>query len=380
LFNTCTINNTSICDFQTGNQHMKQCKLQRLQTIAFHRIPKSQETKLFSEIAVAILLIGIFLLPVSYNVQAATTATSTVQLSGFISKNTSLLYVDNAVWIADGNYGGTFSIDKQYVLGDQTKLTTCINTLKNNNIKYALIWVGTWNTVNIAAPFIDNPMLGTSPYPIRSNFPDICSQFRSAGIIPIAWVEDGSAVNSWGPNHGIPNLAPQYHQAYYTEIQRIMAMGFSGFSDDIEQWTGTHQNWLDYHNNQAIMLHSIGKLCMPALEFDMRQNTNMYLNVDYIINMFYGSTSLFEDPQGDYYWQENFGMYEGNHGSPASPVILGIRNYNDKNPLSWQLAQAQRCISTYGAPNLSGFSFWLYEYMASQNPTDWTDWNDFIVI
>jgi hypothetical protein len=54
--------------------------------------------------------------------------------------------------------------------------------------------------------------------------------------------------------------------------------------------------------------------------------------------------------------------------------------YGNKYPLAWQLNKASEWISTYGAPNLVGFCFWLYEYMESRpdSPDDWAQWNYWI--
>ena len=92
--------------------------------------------------------------------------------------------------------------------------------------------------------------------------------------------------------------------------------------------------------------------------------------------MFYSNRSTFEDPQGPYYWQENFGEYQGNNKPPTSPVIVFLFNavYN-KNPLSWQLNEASKYLGLYGHPNLYGFGIWLYEYMSD---ADWGVWDEWV--
>jgi hypothetical protein len=157
-----------------------------------------------------------------------------------------------------------------------------------------------------------------------------------------------------------------------------MAMGFSGYSEDMETYTGTLTQWIAYHNQQATMLHAIGKLSMPAVPMDWQQNINPYLYVDFIQTMFYGYSSSFESPSAAAWWQENFGQY-GRNTPPASPLILGIINMPPNTyPLSWQLSQATNLKNTYGAPNLAGFALYNYEYMGSPNPDDWTQWNNWI--
>ena len=94
--------------------------------------------------------------------------------------------------------------------------------------------------------------------------------------------------------------------------------------------------------------------------------------------MFYSNKSTLEDPEAAAFWQENFGEFLLNNQPPASPVILGIMNYDgNAHPLKWQLNQIDELLAKYGHPKLAGFSIWLYEYMGT-NPDDWQQWNNWI--
>ena len=265
-------------------------------------------------------------------------------------------YADNAVCIMDGQYG-------DYSL--KTNLAGVISTLVANHIKYAVIFVGFWNASNQSAPSI--------MYQYSSSFySSMCASFIAAGIVPIAWGESY-------PDHGVgtPNLTPAYYAGYNTAVADCMAMGFSGYCEDMETYTGTLTQWIDYHNQQAVMLHGIGKLCMPAVPMDWQQNINPYLHVDFIQTMFYGYSSNFESSSADGWFQENFGQWYQNN-PPASPVILGIINQYNTHPLSWQLNECLRCINTYGAPNLAGFQIYNYESMGRESPDDWAQWSNWI--
>ena len=230
---------------------------------------------------------------------------------------------------------------------------------------------GYWNATNPAAPFI---VYSYTP----SYMNVICKAFIVAGIIPIAWVETNGV--------GTPNITPANYAVYNQAVVNTVAMGFSGYSEDIEIYTGTVTQFIAYLNQQATLLHSLNKLAMPAVTCNSGGgiNLNQYLNVDYILSMFYHSTSLFEDPSADIYWQENFGLvsYYSTFGTPASPVILGILtptvantlpiNYN---PLSWQLSQFNRLLNTYGSQNLIGISLFDYDYMSAQDWNSWLTWS-----
>ena len=257
----------------------------------------------------------------------------------------------------EGQYG-------KYALSN---LTETISTLVDNHIKYAVIFVGFWDVSNPYAPSI--------MYQRSSSFyGSMCTAFVDAGIVPIAWGESY-------PDHGvgIPNLSPAYYAGFNTAVANLMALGFSGYSEDMEIYTGTVTQWVDYHNQQAVMLNSIGKLSMPAVPMDWAVNLNRYLHVDFIMSMFYGYSSSFEDlASAPIWWQKNFGVGTYSAYPPASPIICGILNMENTYPLSWQLDEASKYLNTYGASNLVGFAIYNYESMGIESPDDWAQWNNWI--
>ena len=85
--------------------------------------------------------------------------------------------------------------------------------------------VGYWNAANPSAPTI-NPHFHPLSY-----YSSVCTTLKNAGIIPIAWVEGGV---SWGESVGTPNITPANYAAYNARIAQVMAIGFSGYSEDIE--------------------------------------------------------------------------------------------------------------------------------------------------
>ena len=267
-------------------------------------------------------------------------------------------YNNNAVWLGEANDP----------IG--TNLQGLISTLTANHIKYAVIMVGYWNAANPAAPTI-NPHF----HPI-SYYSSVCTALKNAGIVPIAWVEGGV---SWGESRGTPNITPAYYAAYNARVAEVMAVGFSGYSEDIETWTGTQTQYIAYLNQQNTFLDGLNKLCMPAVSSNNGgNNINQYLHVDYILSMFYWTSSLFEQPDADIYWQEEFGLgpYHSTFGTSGSPILFGLDGVQgNQNPMSWQLSQFTRCLNTYGSDNLAGIALWTYDFMNTAEWNNWASWN-----
>ncbi|MFH8086715.1 MAG: hypothetical protein QW609_02750 [Candidatus Aenigmatarchaeota archaeon] len=283
-----------------------------------------------------------------------------------------IYYTENAVWIQDAPWP---RMNKNILSSNLTKV---IDDLTKNHIKYAIVMVGYYdgksptNQVLWQRTTTGGYMDGGPPN--VTFYKEIVNALHAANITAIAWIEDTNGPIDVRPSNW-PNLISQ--------INLTLQWGFDGYSDDIETINGTHQDYINWLNNVTVWLHSLNKLSMPAVGYDWRMDTNPYLHVDYIVTMFYGAASLF-DPSNpyshevEYYWQENFGMAWGRNNPPASPVILGIMNfYGNTYPLAWQLNRAGELIKKYGAPQLKGFSLWLYEYVGT-NPTDWSQWNYWI--
>lgn len=314
---------------------------------------------MLAEIAISfILTILLFISTVSSN------GTTTVSISNFgtiTTTSSTLVYADNIAVIMDGQYG-------DYSL--KNNLSGVISTLSANHIKYAVVFVGFWDVSNPIAPSIQ--------YQYSSSFySSMCASFLAAGIVPIAWGESY-------PEHGVgtPDLTvPANIAGFNTAVAGCMALGFSGYCEDMEIYTGNLIQWIAYHNQQAVMLHGIGKLAMPGVPMDWEETINPYLHVDFMQVMFYGYNSNFESPNADGWFQEVFGEYAGRGPPkpPASPIIFGICNQLNVNPLSWQLNELKRCMGLYGTPNLAGFQIYNYESMGRVgDPNDWAQWNNWI--
>jgi len=267
-----------------------------------------------------------------------------------------VMFEERAVWIMNAAWS-RFSSDKKYVLIDH--LDEVVKDLANNNITMAFVFVGYWD-----------PATATIGYTMTdSQITYVINALHSKGVKVLAWAEDS----------GEMDIVNQ-RQILYNEIIECMEKGFDGYHDDIENYTPncSHQDYIDYLNDATNLLHDTNKLMTAAVAFDWEQNTNPYLYMDYIVTMFYSDQSKCEDPQGKWYWQENFGQYGGNNNPPASPVIIGLMNYyGNQHTLAWQLDWVTKEVASDPHPQLSGFCIWLYEFMTE---TDWQTWKYWITV
>jgi hypothetical protein len=262
-------------------------------------------------------------------------------------------FEERAVWIMNAAWSH-FPTNKQYVLIDH--LDEVVADLENNNITMAFTFVGYWDP---ATAIIDYTMTD-------AQITNAVNALHAKGIRVLAWAEDS----------GQMDIVNQ-RQAIFDEITECMDKGFDGYHDDIESYTPNceHHDYIDYLNNATTLLHSMNKLMTAAVAFDWEQNTNPYLRMDYIVSMFYSDQSKCEDPQGKWYWQENFGQYAGNDNPPASPVIVGLMNYyGNEHPLTWQLNWVTKELTLDPHPQLAGFCLWLYEYMTVNDWQTWKYW------
>lgn len=320
-------------------------------------VTRRWNAKFFGLLLVSIMLAGISL---SATATSSLDSSVTIPSSGAIATSGSN-YTANAVWIMGASWG-SFASNERYVLTQH--LSDVVANLTGKHIEFAFTFVGYWNpTTSIIGYTMTDAQITT-----------MITALHGIGIKVLAWAEDNGAIDVTAANRA--NL--------YAAITNCMNKGFDGYHDDIESYTGTLQDWINYENNATVVLHGLGKLMTAAVAFDWAQNTNQYLHMDYIVSMFYGSHSTFEDSQAAAYWQEDFGEYSGHNTPPASPMIIGIMNapspYNTQ-PLTYQLTNASTFLSAYRHPQLVGFCIWLYEFMGarSDGANDWSVWNSWIM-
>lgn len=261
-------------------------------------------------------------------------------------------YTVNAVWIQNA---GWVAMNKNILT---TNLTKVVNDLESGNITFAFVFAGYWDASSSTIGYAEPDSVWTS----------VINALHAVNIKVLAWVE----------NNGTMNVSATNWSTLFSQIGTCMSKGFDGYNDDIENWYGTLQTWIDWENNCTLYVQSLGKIMTADVGYDWQQNTNPYLHMDYVVSMFYSSRSTLENPQAAAFWQEDFGEYSGHNTPPASPMIMGIMNYyGNTYTLEWQLTQIDNYLAAYGHPQLVGFCIWLYEYMGT-NPDDWTQWNYWI--
>ena len=261
-------------------------------------------------------------------------------------------YSTNAIWIQDMSW---VRMNPNILTKNLTKI---VDDLSHGSVKFAFVFAGYWNSDTSTIMYNENDSVFTA----------VINALHVVDIRVLAWVE----------NDGPMNVSEANRQSLYGQITTCMNKGFDGYNDDIEDWNGTLQNWIDYENNCTAVLHKLSKLMTADVVWDMQQHINQHLHVDYIVSMFYSNVSTLESPHAATSWQEDFGEDQGHNTPPASPIIMGIMNYyGNKYSLAWQLEQVDKYLTTYNHPQLAGFCLWLCEYMGT-NADDWSQWNNWI--
>jgi len=225
--------------------------------------------------------------------------------------------------------------------------------LDNANIHCIIVWTGNWNpdhTINYAdSPTVWTQFIGTVKA-INSNFKVL------------------ALVNGWG----IDISDPTYRTAMLNAVQQLVSSApFDGFNDDLENFTGTNQNLIDYWQAEASLVKGMGKIATVDLGVDWPyqiEDVYPYLtNFDYIMPMFYGKI---EDANALSYWNRILS------NSPV-PVIMGLDvDSNDMNnfPLSQQLSWIDQALNSSYHSNLVGFSIWAYDYWNDNDFAAWNNW------
>jgi hypothetical protein len=281
-------------------------------------------------------------------------------------------YSQDATWIGDAGYNSCANYS--YVLRSSTTMTKLLNSMQANHIKYAVVLVSYITSSGTLSAYDGNTYEENS-----STYATFISGCHARGIKAIVWLEPSATVSVVPGSAAITTIT--------NEVVALMRQGWDGFSDDMESsYSGTLQDYIWYVNNMTVTMHDMGKLMMPAIPCDSAQDMNMHLNVDFILSMFYSTESWFE-PQGaggtlsneEGLWAEDFGLYGGDHGAPASPLIMGIMtdsNYNNY-ALAYQLNKTAWFMQAVTHRNLDGFSLYQWECMADYWSDDWEQWDYF---
>lgn len=158
----------------------------------------------------------------------------------------------------------------------------------------------------------------------------------------------------------------------YTAITACVNKGFDGFQDDLETYTGTTQNYIDYLTGVASTVHGLGKTASAALGCGYAypvETVYPTLTLDYVCPMVYNG--------GPFNQSEMEDVIPRVLENSAVPVMLGLRiDRPEEKPytLESQLGWVETILAT-GYPEFVGFSLWIYDDMVSG---DWTAWDNYV--
>jgi hypothetical protein len=276
----------------------------------------------------------------------ATMLIATIIVSFFVLTNVPSSRLHNCVWIGPSSEG-------LEVMNNPSLWHSIALRLKDANINCIIVWAGQWDsdyTINYAdAPSVWKQFINT----VKS----VSSNFKILAL-----------VNGWGINVEDPS----YKSAMLNSVKQLMASAsFDGFNDDIENFTGTNRNIIDYWQAEARMIKDMGKIATVDLEIDWPftiEDVYPYLtNFNYVIPMFYWKI---EDTNALTYWNRIL-------SSSSVPIIMGLdidpndmNNYSMSQKLSW----IDQTLNGSQNSNLAGFSIWAYDFWNNADFSAWNNW------
>jgi hypothetical protein len=230
--------------------------------------------------------------------------------------------------------------------------------LENAKINCIIVCAGWWNSDH-TIKYADSPTVWTQFInTVKAVNPD----FKVLAL-----------VNGWG----IDISDPTYRTTMLNAVKQLLfSASFDGMNDDIENFTGTNQNLIDYWQTEANLVKSMGKIATVDLTVGWSYNIEdvyPYLtNFDYIMPMFYWTI---EDANALSYWNRILS------NSPV-PVIMGLDvDQEEMNyfSMSQQLSWIDQALNSSSHSNLVGFAIWAYDYWGTSGGTSddfatWSNW------
>jgi hypothetical protein len=225
--------------------------------------------------------------------------------------------------------------------------------LESVNINCIIVWAGTWTT--------DHTI-------VYADSPTIWTQF----INTVKAVNPNFVVLALVNGYNIDISDSTYKTAMLNAVQHLMSSApFDGINDDLENFTGTNQNLIDYWQAEASMVHAMGKIATVDLTVGWSYNIEdvyPYLtNFDYVMPMFY---STIEETNALSYWNRIL-------SNSLVPVIMGLDVDQEEMgnfSLSRQLSWIDQALNTSQHSNLVGFSIWCYDAWDNADFKAWANW------
>jgi hypothetical protein len=270
--------------------------------------------------------------------------TSAIKLQSMSLTSSSKL--QNCTWLLPSDEG------LQLMDASPSVWRATVTRLESVNINCIIVWAGWWNTDH-TINYADSPTVWTQ-------FINTVKAVNPNFVVL-------ALVNGWG----IDISDPTYRTAMLNAVQQLMSSApFDGVNDDLENFTGTNQNLIDYWQAEASMVKGMGKIATVDLGVDWSykiEDVYPYLtNFDYIMPMFYGTIQASNALS---YWDRILS------NSPV-PVIMGLDVNHDEVNMSFsqQLSWIDQALASSPHSNLVGFSIWAYDYWTTNDFAAWTNW------
>ncbi len=265
---------------------------------------------------------------------------------------TSSLKLQNCTWLLPNDEG------LQLMNASPSVWRATVTRLESVNINCIIVWAGWWNT-NHTINYADSTT--------------VLTRF----INNVKVVNPNFVVLALVNGDGIDISDSTYRTAMLNAVQKLLSSApFDGLNDDLENFTGTNQNLIDYWQAEANMVKGMGKLATVDLGVDWSYSIEdvypFLTNFNYIMPMFYWTI---ENANALDYWNRIL------TNSPV-PVIMGLdvdQNEMKDFPLSQQLSWINQTMESNPHSNLAGFAIWAYDYWDNSGGTSndfaaWANW------
>ena len=231
------------------------------------------------------------------------------------ASSTSQLKIKNCAWLLPSNEG------LQLMNADSTVWRNTINKLEKADINCIIVWAGWWSN-DLTINYADSPTTWTQFIQTAKSI--------DPNFIVLALVYGSGTDVSTADNRA----------TMLDSVNQLLASApFDGINDDLEGFTGTTGDVVNFWQAEASLVTGMGKIASVDLGVDWSykiEEVYPYLNnFDYVMPMFYWTI---KDPNAVGYWNRIL-------NNSAVPVVMGLdvdQNEMKNYPLSEQLSGLTR--------------------------------------
>ncbi len=251
--------------------------------------------------------------------------------------------LQNCVWLLPSSEG-------LQLMSDSSLWKSTAVRLEGANINGVIVWAGNWNadhTINYA----DSPNTWTQ---FIQTVKAVNPNFKVLALV--------------GTGGGIDISNPEYRTEMISAAKQLLSSApFDGWNDDLESYSGSNQDLINYWQGVAGMVKDMGGIATVDTGVDWSyQIQDVYpslTNFDYIMPMFYATIA---QPNAADLWNNILS------NSPV-PVIMGLA-VNPAENGNTTMAQQLNWIDSQSKENLTGYSIWAYDYLSNNDFNTWSNW------